>query len=157
MTLKETATICAMIRKATFAWRNETEADFAETISIWHECLGDEPYEMARKAAAEYIRENNYPPTVADVYKPYKEYKEQRESDKKETINIYYRAIANYPCYEDTPDAQREYMRIIGKNPTPDKGMKFERDLIDFVRQHERERKEVPPFIEYMKGVKAIE
>lgn len=157
MTLKEVAQICATIRKATFAWRNESEKDFAETINVWFECLKDEPFDMAMKAATEYIRENNYPPTVADVYRPYKEYKEQTKADKRESINIYYRAISNYPCYEDTADTKREYMRILGDNPTPEKAMKFERDLIAFVRDHEVSEEYIPPLIEYLKGVKQIE
>ena len=157
MTLKEVAQICATIRKATFAWRNESEKDFAETINVWFECLKDEPFDMAMKAATEYIRENNYPPTVADVYRPYKEYKDQLKADKREAINIYYRAIANYPCYEDTPEIQSEYMRIIGKTPDPDKARRFETRLIAFVRKHEESKEPIPPLIKYLKGVKQIE
>lgn len=157
MTLKETAMICAMIRKATFAWRNESESEFSETISIWHECLGNEPYEMARKAAAEYIRENNYPPTVADVYKPYKDHIEQMKVDRREATNIYYRAISNYPCYEDTAEAKTEFVRIVGEIPNPDKARKFESQLINFVREREINRQPIPPLIEYLKGVKPIE
>lgn len=157
MDKKETAKLLMAIKTSYKRWFDGSREEFAQTVEIWQKSLADEPYEMAEQALIDFSRESQYPPTISDIYRPYKEYKEKCEADKKETIDIYFRAISNYPCYKDTPDAQREYMRIIGKNPTPDKGMKFERDLIDFVRQHERERKEVPPFIEYMKGVKAIE
>lgn len=157
MTLKEVAQICATIRKATYAWRNESEKDFKETVKVWYECLKDMPFDMAMKSTTAYLRDKNYPPTVADVYKPYKEYLEQKKLFKRELINIYYRAISNYPCYEDTQEAQQEYMRILGDNPSPEKAIRFERDLIDYVRDLEMNDDYTPPLIEYLKGVKQIE
>lgn len=155
MTIKETAMICSMIRKATFAWRNESENEFAETISIWHECLKDEPYEMARQAVAEYIRANNYPPTVADVYRPYKEYLDSKKEKNKTLREIYYRTISYFPCYKDTPEMQNEWMRITQNDIG--KAERFARVLISYV--HECETMGVDPmtFEEYMKGVKRIE
>jgi len=155
MTLKETAMICGMIRKATFAWRNESENEFAETISIWHECLKDEPYEMARQAVAEYIRANNYPPTVADVYRPYKEYLENVKEITKQLHNIYDRTIQNYPCYKDTMEVRNEWARITGRKV--ENAERFERQLIDYVRGCEKQSIDPMPFEEYMKGVKQIE
>lgn len=157
MTKVETAEIMVKAKDSFQKWRDISKVEFAQMIVTWHELLEDMPYEMAKQAMSEYIRENNYPPTVADIYRPYKEYKGQTKADKRESINIYYRAISNYPCYEDTADTKREYMRILGDNPTPEKAMKFERDLIAFVRDHEVSEEYIPPLIEYLKGVKQIE
>lgn len=155
MTLKEVAQICTTIRKATFAWRNESDQDFMETINVWYECLKDVPFDMAMKAATEYICENNYPPTVADIYKPYKEYLEEKKEKNKHLREIYYRTIAYYPCYTDTPEMQNEWMRITGNDI--DKAERFERQLIGFVKDHEMHGIDPKPFEEYMKGVKQIE
>lgn len=156
MTKAETAEIMVKAKDSFQKWRDISKVEFAQMIVTWHELLEDMPYEMAKQTMSDYIRENNYPPTVADIYRPYKEYKEQVKTDRKEAIEIYYRAIAYYPCYKDTPDAQREFIRIMG-NPTPRKAEKFERDLIKFVREREMSEEYIPPLIEYMKGVKAIE
>jgi len=155
MILKETAMICGMIRKATFAWRNESENEFAETISIWHECLKDEPYEMARQAVAEYIRVNNYPPTVADVYRPYKEYLESKKEKNKRLREIYYNTIDHYPCYADTREIQNEWMRITGNDIG--KAEQFKTQLVEYVRGCEMQGIDPIQFEKYMKGVKQIE
>jgi hypothetical protein len=157
MTKAETAEIMVKAKDSFQKWRDISKVEFAQMIVTWHELLEDMPYEMAKQAMSEYIRENNYPPTVADIYRPYKEYKDQLKADKREAINIYYRAIANYPCYEDTPEIQSEYMRIIGKTPDPDKARRFETRLIAFVRKHEESKEPIPPLIKYLKGVKQIE
>lgn len=155
MTFKEVAKICATIRKTTFAWRNENDAEFMETIKIWHECLKDVPFDMAMKAATEYLRDNNYPPTIADIYRPYKEFLAEMEERKKTLHLIYDRTIQNYPCYKDTMLARNEWARITGKDIS--KAERFERQLIEYVRSCEMQRIDTMPFEEYMKGVKQIE
>lgn len=155
MTLKEVAQICTTIRKATFAWRNESEQDFMETINVWYECLKDVPFDMAMKAATGYICENNYPPTVADIYKPYKEYLESKKEKNKTLREIYYNTIDHYPCYKDTREIQNEWMRITGNDIG--KAEQFKTQLIEYVRGCEMQGIDPIPFEEYMKGVKQIE
>ena len=155
MTFKETAKLCATIRKATFAWRNESDAEFMETIKIWHECLKEEPFDMAMKATMEYLTANNYPPTIADIYKPYKEYLEERHERNRRLREIYYDTIHHYPCNEDTPEMQNEWMRICGNDIS--KAERFRQMLVEYVKDHDRKRIDPMPFEEYMKGVKAIE
>lgn len=157
MDLKETANLLMSIKTTYKKWFDGNKEEFARTVECWHDILGNEPYEMAKGAFEEFSRNSVYPPTPADIYKPYKEYLEQGKADKREAINIYYRAISNYPCYEDTAETQQEYMRIIGEKPTPEKAIRFERDLISYVRDRELYDEYIPPLIEYMKGVKKIE
>ena len=155
MTLKEVAQICATIRKTTFAWRNENDKEFMETIKIWHECLKDVPFDMAMKATTEYLKDNSYPPTIADIYKPYKEYLEEKKEKNKRLREIYYRTIAYYPCYTDTPEMQNEWMRITGNDIG--KAEQFKAQLIEYVIGCEMQWIDPIPFEEYMKGVKQIE
>ena len=155
MTLKEVATLCSTIRKTTFAWRNETPEDFDETIKVWHEYLEDEPFDIAMKAAKDFIRENSKPPAIADIYLPYKESIENKREKNKRLRKLYYDTISEYPCYKDTPEMQNEWMRICGNDIS--KAERFERQLIEYVRSCEMQRIDPMPFEEYMKGVKAIE
>jgi len=155
MTLKEVAQICATIRKTTFAWRNESEQDFMETIKVWYECLKDEPFDMAMKAAIDYVRENNYPPTIADIYRPYKESLDDKKEKNKQLRKLYYDTISYYPCYFDTPEMQNEWMRICQNDIR--KAERFERMLIEYVKSCEMNGIDPKPFEEYMKGVEQIE
>lgn len=155
MTLKETARICATIRNATFAWRNQNEAEFTETIKVWYECLKDEPFDMGMSAVIEYIRQNSYPPTVADVYKPYKEYKENQKALRSEYNDIYYSAISHYPCYQDTQEERTEFDRITGKSVS--NARKLARQIEEYVRDKEMNHGCMPVLINYLKGLKKIE
>jgi len=155
MTLKEVAQICVLIRKTTFAWKNESDDGFEEIVNAWYECLQDEPYEMARKAAADYIKANNYPPTVADVYRPYREWKDRQHKLMIEYGNIYRAAIAYYPCYEDTSEVREEFDRIAGYSVSKAKVLNTR--LLDFVRSKEKSGEEIPPLIEWLKGMNSIE
>lgn len=155
MTLKEVAQICVMIRKTTFAWKNETEDDFVDIVNAWYECLKDVPYEMAKKAVTDYVCKNNYPPTVADIYKPYKEHLEEQKRLRVEYNNIYLTAISNYPCYEDTAEIRKEFQRIT-KNSISNAAA-FSNTVISFVRGREKSGEEIPPLIEWMKGIDEFE
>lgn len=155
MTLKETAQICVKIRKTTFAWRNENENEFSKTIEAWYECLKDMPYEMAMKATNDYLQSNTYPPTVADIYKPYKEHLEEQKRLRVEYNNIYLTAISNYPCYEDTAEIRKEFQRIT-KNSISNAAA-FSNTVISFVRGREKSGEEIPPLIEWMKGIDELE
>jgi len=155
MEIKETAELCLSIRQATHAWAKESDDAFEQIVRVWHDCLKDVPFDMAKKALNEYLVNNTYPPTIADIYKPYKEYLENRKEKNKQLREIYYRTIAYYPCYTDTPEIQNEWMRITGNDI--EVALRFERWLIDFVRQSEISNADFKPFEEFMKGVKQIE
>lgn len=155
MNKKEVAKICTMIRKATNAWRNESDDEFFETVGIWYECLKAEPYEMAQQALNDYLRSNQYPPTVADIYKPYKEYLEQQEVLRREYNNIYYAAIANYPGYKDSREERIEFDRITSKSVS--KATRLSNMIVLFVRQQEKDKGEFPALEEWLKGIDSIE
>ena len=155
MTRKEVAQICTKIRKTTNAWRNESEDEFFETVGAWYECLKDEPYDMAQDALNDYLRSNTYPPTVADIYRPYKEYMEKQKQLRIEYNNIYLSAISNYPCYEDSFAVRYEFQRITKCSVS--KAAAFSARLIEFVRGREKSGEDIPPLIEWLKGMEEIE
>ncbi len=155
MTLKETAQICVMIRKTTFAWKNETDDEFEEVVKLWHECLKDVPFEMAKKATMVYLQNNQYPPTVADIYRPYKEWQENQKVLRVEYNNIYLSAISNYPCYQDSPEERAEFDRITGCSLS--KATTLSNMIVDYVRRMEEEKGCMPTLINWLKRIEKIE
>lgn len=155
MTLKETAQICVMIRKTTFAWKNETDDEFEEVVKLWHECLKEVPFEMAKKATMVYLQNNQYPPTVADIYRPYKEWQENQKVLRVEYNNIYLSAISNYPGYEDTAELRREFDRLAGNNLG--KARKLQAMISEYVKDQELADEYIPPIIEWIKGIDSID
>lgn len=155
MDLRETANLLMLVKATYRKWFDGSKEEFARTVTSWHDILCDEPYEMAKNAFDEFSRDSVYPPTPADIYKPYKEYLEEKKEKNKRLREIYYRTIAYYPCYTDTPEMQNEWMRITGNDIS--KAERFERQLIGFVKDNETKGIDPKPFEEYMKGVKQIE
>lgn len=155
MDLRETANLLMLIKTTYRKWFDGSKEEFARTVTSWHDILGDEPYEMAKKAFDEFSRTSVYPPTPADIYKPYKEYLENVKEITKQLHNIYDRTIENYPCYKDTMEVRNEWARITGRKV--ENAERFERQLIDYVRGCEKQSIDPMPFEEYMKGAKQIE
>lgn len=155
MTLQETGELCLFIRRTTHAWAKEDSESFMSIVRDWHDCLKDVPYDMAKKSAVEYISENSFQPTIADVRKCYREYLEQQKQLRQEYNNIYSAAISHYPCYEDTKEVRAEFDRITGKSVS--KATRFSSILIDYVRGCEMAEEYIPPILDWMKGVKEID
>lgn len=155
MEIKQTAMLCIKIRQATHAWSRESNEAFQQIVQLWHDCLKEMPYEMADKALSDYLRNNTYPPTIADIYKPYKEYLESKKEKNKTLREIYYNTIDHYPCYADTREIQNEWMRITGNDIG--KAEQFKAQLVEYVRGCEMQGIDPIQFEEYMKGVKQIE
>ena len=152
---EETAEIMVRAKDSFQKWKDIDKYEFAEMIKTWHECLEDIPYEFARKSMMDYIKGNQYPPTVYDIRKPWNEYQEEKRERNKQLRKLYYDTISEYPCYKDTLEMQNEWMRICQNDIS--KAERFERQLIKYVRSCEMQRIDTMPFEEYMKGVKQIE
>lgn len=155
MNVKETAQLLMSIKTTYKRWFDGSKEEFSRMVESWHEALKDEPYEMAKRALVEFSRESQYPPTIADIYKPYKECLEQQEVLKREYNNIYYAAIANYPAYKDSREERIEFDRIT-KNSVG-KAAKLSNMIVSFVREHEKGRCEFPTLEEWLKGIDSFD
>lgn len=155
MTKQETAELMVKAKDVFQKWKDIEKEEFARMILTWHEYLADVPNEIAKKAMADYVKENSYPPTIADIYKPYNEQKEQQKALLFEYNNIYYSAIAHYPGYKDSEAERKEFDRITGYNRT--KATRLSNKLIDYVRSCELAGKEMPTLEEWLKGVDSID
>lgn len=60
-----------------------------EMFEIWYELLSDFVEEGVKASVNDYIRENEYPPTVASIIKIYKEKERIREENKKYVLGKY--------------------------------------------------------------------
>ena len=155
MTKAEVAEIMIKAKDNFQKWRDIEKPEFAQMIVTWSEYLSDVPYEIAKNAMADYIKHNQYQPTVSDIRKPYHEYLEEQKQLKREYNNIYYTAISFYPCYQDTPELKNEWNRLCGNNIP--KANRLMNKIIDFVREQELADEYIPPILEWMKGLEKIE
>lgn len=155
MEIKETAELCLSIRQATHAWSKESDDEFEQIVRFWHKCLKDVPFDFAENALVDFLSTNKFPPTIADIKKPWLDHLDSKKEKNKRLREIYYRTIANYPCYKDTPEIQKEWMRITENDIN--KAARFERFLIDYVRECEFKRIDPEPFESFMKGVVMFE
>lgn len=155
MELKETAQLLMSIKTTYNRWFDGDKEEFGKLIEFWHKALRDVPYEVAQKALVDFSKESQYPPTIADIYKPYKEYLEEQKQLKREYNNIYYTAISFYPCYQDTPELKNEWNRLCGNNIP--KANKLQNKIVNFVRERELADEYIPPILEWMKGLEKIE
>lgn len=155
MTKAQVAELMVKAKDSFQKWKEIDKAEFAQMIVTWHECLKDVPYEMAQKAMIDYIKENQYPPTIADIYEPYKKWLERQNELRIKYNNIYYKAISHYPCYQDTPEERKEFDRICGNNLN--KATALSDKLIEFVKTREREKNCIPTLINWLKGIDSIE
>lgn len=151
----EVARLIMSAKTSVNQWRGMDKVELAAMIEFWHKCLKDVPFDFAENALVDFLSVNQYPPTIADIKKPWLEHLDSKKEKNKQLREIYYRTIAYYPCYTDTPEIQNEWMRITGNDI--EMALRFERWLIDFVRQSEIGNEDFKPFEEFMKGVKQIE
>lgn len=155
MDKKQTAQLLMTIKTMYKRWFDGSKEEFALMIEFWHEALKDMPYEMAKKALVDFSKNSQYPPTIADIYKYQKDYLEEQKALRIEYNNIYYTAIAYYPCYEDTPEVRNEFDRITGKSVS--KATRLSNTIHDYVRGCEMNEEYIPPILEWLKGMKEID
>ena len=155
MELKETAQLLMSIKTSYKRWFDGSKEEFSQMVETWYEALKDEPYEMAKGALVTFSRNSQYPPTIADIYRPYKEYLEQQKVLRREYNEVYLSAIAFYPCYQDSREERIEFDRITENSVT--KARILARQIEAFVREKETGRGEMPTLINYLKGLKKIE
>lgn len=152
MTKAEVAGIMVKAKDSFQKWRDIEKAEFAQMIVTWSEYLSDVPYETAKIAMDEYIKHNQYPPTIADIRKPHYDYLEKQKQTRIDYNNIYFSAIAHYPCYED--DAETRNLFNTASKKSVSKARALGNKLIEYVRENERTGNidNIPTLKEWLKG-----
>lgn len=126
-----------------------------ETFDIWFEMLGEYETAGVERAVTNYIKENKYPPTVADIRQEYKRMYEAYQSLIKEVKKEFGVACQFYPNMDlDTEQETFEiYLTRLKKHPQGEwitRTRKFRTDTIEFVRGCEINHKDIPKFKDYV-------
>ena len=91
---------------------------------VWCECLADLRADVAEKAFKEYVKDNKFPPTIADLREKYSQLWNEYTSMIRHISESFELASG---CYPDVTDEQR----AVGK-----------KTFIEIVNRYPRERKE---------------
>ena len=93
-------------------------------FSVWCECMSDLRFDVAKKAATEYVKKSQYPPTVADIRNEYKILWDDYTAMLRHINESFDMASG---CYPDVTEEQR----VVGK-----------KTFIEIVNRYPREQKE---------------
>lgn len=126
-----------------------------ETFDIWFEMLEDLETAGVAKAVDNYIKDNRYPPTVADIRHEYNRMYEAYQGLIKSVKTEFGLACQYYPNMD--MDVEQEafeiYLARLKKHPQGEwmpRTRKFHKDTTDFVRDCEINHKDIPPFKDYV-------
>lgn len=86
-----------------------------EAFDAWFRLLEDCRYRQLEIAAENYMKENRYPPTVADLREKYREIEEQNRRDMARVEDLFRRLADLYPLGYDDGLARGVFFRILGK------------------------------------------
>jgi len=120
ITNKEIAEIIYMLKiNYQYAYRNFTEEDVKNTILTWKEFLKDcNPFQVFR-AIKNIIKNNPYPPTIADILQEYEKLnlskltrdKNLKLQQEKEKIEIEEKELLNY--YQNLSEKDKQQVNIL--------------------------------------------
>lgn len=140
-----------------------------EGIDIWYELLNDLDARTLNAAANNYIMDNRYPPTIADLRQEYKHIKDHIAEINQQLREIYDRTRGTYPNVhlnddEETKrkaaeEARDTWVSLIMKVPLEERveyAKKIESAVINYVHSVEADpnRNKIPPLEAFFKGEK---
>lgn len=130
------------------------------TFEIWCECMNDLRFDVTKKAATEYIKRSQYPPTVADIRNEYKTLWNEYLAMIKHIEESFNLASG---CYPDVTEEQRAtgkkaFIEIVNRYPREQKervANGLSQKIIGYVREVESGTHNwIMPFDEYMEQMK---
>ena len=155
MTKEEFATIVIKINQA----YKDKEPVTEEGFEVWYELLSDLETRTLNEAAKNYIKENRYPPTIADLRTEYAKIKNRVNDINRQLRQIYDRTVGIYPNSTDDDETKKVWMNIIRCKPLEERieyAEKLERFTSRYVRSVEDGNTEIVPTVtEFFRKVKA--
>lgn len=121
-------------------------------MSAWYDYVGDLDYDQAREAVRRYVRENEFPPTVAGIMHHYREIDRERSELYTRLCEDYNIITGLYPG-GGSAEAAREYEAFIGRFPMHQRkivSQRLARCVADFVN---KAAGDVPSLAEYIRGL----
>lgn len=165
MTREEFATIVTKINQVYLDKKPITKEGF----DIWYDLLSDLEAATLDAASSNYIRENRYPPTIADLRSEYQKIKDYLADVKSQLRAIYDRTRGIYPDThlnddEETrraasEDAMKAWWDLVKEYPIDERIARAERIesvTNQFVRKVEEDenRKEIPTLADFFRGAR---
>ena len=138
--------ICDLYPKSNFM---ETESVF----NAWYETLKDLEYSATRTAVVNHAKENQYPPSIADIRKRYTEMWNKYKALLKNVREEYEQAIAYYPSAEDSEEVYMAFLQKIKGHPQKEwisRARAFRAKTIDYVRDCETKGVQQENFKDYI-------
>ena len=124
---------------------------------VWFECLKDLNRDMLVNATYNYVKKNQYPPTIADLRHEYEALDDERRRKRVQLRDTYNSTLAIYPCaYDEQPEVDKVYKSILMEYPVEERQAvadKIYRKVDDFVRAWERKKDpNIITLTEYLKS-----
>lgn len=128
-----------------------------ESMELWYDLLSDLDYKMAQNAMKNYVKKNQYPPTIADLRQEYELLDDERRRKRAQLKETYNSTLAIYPCaYDERPGIEKVYKSILMEFPEDERpavANKIYQRVDDFVRAWEKKNDpNIITLTEYLKS-----
>lgn len=97
--------------KLAFMRQNFLESE--QELELWLRMLQDLDKSALQKSAENYIKRNQFPPTIADIRTAYRSIKEQQAKMRGELLDIYGDTMSIYPGYVDTDESRQAWVEAV--------------------------------------------
>ena len=86
-------------------------------FNIWYECIGELRFDVSMKAANEYVKKSQYPPTIADIRNEYNALWEEHMALVRHINESFESAAGYYPMIDEgqRDRGKKIFVDVIGK------------------------------------------
>lgn len=127
-----------------------------EKVNFWYEYFADCKEKIFEQAVTNYIKHEEFPPSIAGVMKYYREIETYLKEMREFLFSQYSMMMATWDENQDQ-DTLNEFVRIIRKYPRDKKkeaAIEITNKAISYHHDCEYEGRTAPSLLEYLRGVK---
>lgn len=127
-----------------------------EKVNFWYEYFADCKEKIFEQAVTNYIKHEEFPPSIAGVMKYYREIETYLKEMREFLFSQYSMMMATWDENQDQ-DTLNEFVRIIRKYPREKKkeaAIEITNKAISYHHDCEYEGRTAPSLLEYLRGVK---
>ena len=150
MTIKEWGSLVKLMK--TIYQREEKFIPDAETAKAWFPLVEDMEFEKAKQAVNNYIKEERFAPTIADIRSRYSAILEEEKRLLREIRNSYDNVKSYYP---GSGGANYGWEEFKARVKSPEEARTLSQMIFSFVRQMESEKcDKTPDFADVIKFIR---
>ena len=128
-----------------------------EAMKLWYECLKDLDGRKARQALRNYVKNNNFSPTVADIRNECGKVIDKEAKTKAELRRLYDMTISYYPCANREKDVESTYKSLMSQVKPQDRlemAKTILQKVLDFVKEWEKgTENDIITLTDFLKGL----